>query len=324
MYEKINYKLVGLFVLLFSVAATYFGFWLSKSGVNRNNYNYYIAYFDESVDGLNKDSVVKLNGVDVGRVVKISVDNKHITKVRVDMAIRKGLKITDGMYAVLKSQGLTGLRYINIQSERKDGKTIEPNGENSVIKTKVSILADMEKSAPEALNKIVQFSQKLDLLLSDKNIDNFSKILENGAKATHKAVELEEKISSILGDNNGSVKSFVTTVKDLNRTVADTLNEYKKLARNGNIALDEINKKLPKLLSGLEKATKNISSASYLISKTIKRGDYNLNRILSPAMADLKDLIVKYKEVGDELKALAQNPGSRLLNGVKPPKGPGE
>jgi len=73
MYERINYFLVGIFVLIFSFLALYFGFWLAKSGYNKEDYNYYIAYFDESVDGLTKDSVVKVNGVDLGRVQEIAM-----------------------------------------------------------------------------------------------------------------------------------------------------------------------------------------------------------------------------------------------------------
>lgn len=327
MYEKINYKLVGLFVVLFSTLAIYTAFWLAKSGLNNKNYNMYISYFSESVDGLNKDSDVKLNGVDVGRVIKISISNRYPSKVRVDMAISKKVKITKDMYAVLKNQGVTGLRYINIEGG-KSKELIKPNSQDSIIKTKISMLANVSNTLPQTLDKLLLFSNKLDKLLSKDNLSNFSKILENGTKVTYKAVEIEDKINNILKDMNNSgansLKQFVTLAKDINKSIVTTLTVYKKLGERGNITLKNINKKLPKLLADLDITLKNVSKTSKTIDKTVKRGDYNFKRILRPTIVDLKELSVEYKDLANELKALAQNPAGTIFNGKSRPKGPGE
>ena len=326
MYEKINYKLVGLFVVLFSALAIYFAFWLAKSGLSDTNYNRYIAYFSESVDGLNKDSTVKLNGVNVGRVVKISISSKFPSKVRVDMAISKSIKITKDMYAILKSQGLTGLRYINIEGGISR-EYIEPNSDNSIIKTKVSMLANMSNTLPQTLDKLLIFGDKLDKLLSKENLDNLSKILNNGVEVTKKAVEIEGSINSILKDMNassGSLKQFVNLASDINNSIVTTLAEYKKLAKKGDIALDSVNKKLPKLLKDLDLTLLRVSKTSKTINRTIKRGDYNFKRILRPTIVDLKELSVEYKDLANELKALAENPAGSIFNGKSRPKGPGE
>jgi len=324
MYEKINYTLVGLFVLIFSALAIYFGFWLAKRDVNNINYNYYYAYFSESVDGLNKDSIVKLNGVDVGRVINISVNNRFFPKVEVKLAIKKDIPIYQNMYAILKSQGVTGLRYINIELEDSNtSKKIEPNKNSSIIKTKESILEDISQSAPKVLDKLVSFTDKLDTLFNDKNLNNISKILENGKKITDIALNLEKRLNKML-DNNSSIMTLATIASDLNKSISSTLAEYKKLAKKGNISLDTINKKLPKILININKASKNLSNASYLVSKTIKRGDYNLKKILAPAIVNLHELSIEYKELAQELKAFLANPTNSLFNPKNLPKGPGE
>ncbi len=327
MYEKINYKLVGLFVIIFSALAIYTAFWLAKSGLSNKNYNNYIAYFSESVDGLNKDSAVKLNGVNVGRVVKISISNKYPSKVRVDMAIAKDIKITKDMYAVLKSQGLTGLRYINVEGGTSS-EYIKPNSKNSIIKTKISMLANVSNTLPQTLDKLLIFSNKLDKLLSNQNLNNFSKILVNGTKVTNKAIDIEDKLNNILKDINasggGSLKQFVTIARDINKSIVTTLSEYKKLAKKGNITLNNINKKLPKLLKDLDVTMLSVSKTSNMIDRTVKRGDYNFKRILRPTIVDLKELSVEYKDLANELKALAQNPAGAIFNGKSRPKGPGE
>lgn len=327
MYEKINYKLVGLFVVLFSILAIYSAFWLAKSGLSDKNYNSYISYFSESVDGLNKDSTVKLNGVDVGRVVKISISSRYLSRVRVDMIISKNIKITKDMNAILKSQGLTGLRYINIEGG-KSSEYIKANSDESIIKTKVSMLANMSDTLPKTLDKLLLFGNKFDVLLSKQNLDNLSKILENGKKITKNAVKIEDSINAILADLNSSsgssIKQFVNLATDINSSIVTTLKEYKKLAKKGNITLDRVNKKLPKLLKDLDLATLKVAKTSKIINRTVKRGDYNFKRILRPAIVNLKELSVEYKDLANELKALAQNPTGSIFNGKSIPKGPGE
>jgi len=324
MYEKINYKIVGIFVLLFTSLALYFGFWLAKEGINKNSNNYYYMFFNESVDGLNRDSIVKLNGVDVGRVKSILIDKRYLPKVKVKIAIRRDIPITKDMYGILKSQGLTGLRYINIiGGSSKD--IIVPNMENSIIKTKESILSNITYTAPETLNKLLDFTSKLDKILNEDNIKNFHDILENGSKLTQKAVSIEEKLDKILGEDNSShIKTFVDAVYDINKSITSTLKVYKNLAEKGSVTLDSINGNLPKLLRDLDKASIKVSYSAKLLNKTIKRGDYNLKRILSPAVVTLKELAIDYKELGDELKELSKNPAGVIFNGKSVPKGPGE
>ena len=327
MYEKINYKLVGLFIVVFITLAVFSGFWLAKSDLSGKNYNSYISYFSESVDGLNKDSTVKLNGVNVGRVVNISISSRYPSEVRVDISISNSVKITEDMYAILKSQGLTGLRYINIEGG-SSSESVKPNSGNSIIKTKVSVLANMSNTLPQTLDKLLVFGNKLDILLSKENLDNISKILENGTKITKNAVEIEDRINTILKEINstsgGSIKQFVNLASDVNNSIVTTLKEYKKLAQKGNIALDGINKKLPKLLKDIDLTLLRVSKASKTINRTIRRGDYNFKRILRPAVVDLKELSVEYKDLANELKALTQNPAGSIFNGKSRPKGPGE
>jgi len=328
MYERINYFLVGLFVLLFSALVVYFGFWLAKSGYSKENYNYYIAYFEESVDGLSKDSTVKVNGVNLGRVKDIAISNRYLSKVKVTIALKKDIFIRKGMYAVLKNQGLTGLRYINIEGGRVQDSIIEPNTPNSIIETKKSIMADISQSVPKTLKKLNEFGDRLDSLLNKKNLENFSKILENSAILTENGIKIEKSLNSILSDLNSSdkfsLKSFTKIAQDLNKSINHTLKEYNSLAKSGKVTLKILNKKLPKLLNDFDKTAKKISYTTTLLNKTIKRGDYNLKRILNPAVINLKELSIEYKELADELKSVARDPASAIFNGKSVPKGPGE
>jgi len=324
MYEKINYTLVGIFVIVTTSLLILFALWLGKDSVAQNNYNKYYCYFKESVDGLNVDSVVKLNGVNVGRLNKLKIAPKEPSKIEATLLIDKNIKITKDMYAILKSQGLTGLRYINIIGGASK-EIIIPNKKTSIIKTKLSLVSKLSDSAPVLLEKMSDFSKKLDKTLSDKNIKNIDAILENSKEITANAIKLEKKFNNIVSDmNNSKIKSILQIAKDLNNSINNTLLEYKKLAKNGNLTLKIVNKNLPKLIHNINKSSKELQKASILIRKTINRGDYNLRKILKPAIVDFRELSIGFKETEDELNAILKDPANKIFNGASAPKGPGE
>jgi phospholipid/cholesterol/gamma-HCH transport system substrate-binding protein len=62
MESKINYTLVGGFVVLLLAGLIGFAYWLGKYG-GQQEYSYYHVYMSESVAGLSNDSSVKYRGV---------------------------------------------------------------------------------------------------------------------------------------------------------------------------------------------------------------------------------------------------------------------
>jgi phospholipid/cholesterol/gamma-HCH transport system substrate-binding protein len=67
MKDKLNFTLVGLFVLVLGIALIAGVLWLAAGGP-KPAYKLYLTYMTDSVYGLSKDSAVTYHGVDVGRV----------------------------------------------------------------------------------------------------------------------------------------------------------------------------------------------------------------------------------------------------------------
>lgn len=107
MESKTNYTLVGIAVLLLTTGLLLSLIWLSV-GFNRN-YNIYAVYTRESVNGLSEDSMVKFNGVRVGKIhsIKLSKTDPQITEILLD--VDKDVLITTSTRATLITQGLTGV-----------------------------------------------------------------------------------------------------------------------------------------------------------------------------------------------------------------------
>jgi phospholipid/cholesterol/gamma-HCH transport system substrate-binding protein len=111
---------VGLFVaigLLMTVVAI---LWLGMSSYLDKGQRY-VAYFDESVQGLSKDSPVKYRGVPVGKVefVRVAPDAKLIEVViRFEQKLKAEEHI-ENIVAQLKTIGITGIMFIELDQKDK-------------------------------------------------------------------------------------------------------------------------------------------------------------------------------------------------------------
>ncbi len=125
MYSKVNYMLVGIFVLLFGVSMVLFAFWLANYGL-KEDFSIYKLKMKESITGLSKDSSVKLRGVDIGKVSKIRINPENIEEIEIFLKIDKGVPIKEDMIASTEMFGLTGLLSINIEGGTNEAKLLEP------------------------------------------------------------------------------------------------------------------------------------------------------------------------------------------------------
>ncbi len=115
---------VGLFTLLGFLLAMVAIVWVGASHYFEKG-GTYVTFFDESVQGLQRDSTVKYRGVDVGRVVDIRVapDNRLIAVV---MRIDLREDVTQKLAAQLQLAGITGIVFVNLDIQRPEDKERAP------------------------------------------------------------------------------------------------------------------------------------------------------------------------------------------------------
>ena len=77
-----------------------------------------------TVTGLRIGSPVNMLGIDVGRVEKITMDQKN-QKAVVELRIKKDIKVYDDAIASIKTEGLIGDKYLSIDPGGS-GKVLGP------------------------------------------------------------------------------------------------------------------------------------------------------------------------------------------------------
>lgn len=171
MESRVNYGLVGLFVLLLGIALVVFPLWLS-SGLNRARYNFYTVYMNESVDGLSPNAPVKYNGVNVGNVADISLDSKNTQLVKLELKIKDNTPITTNTTATLRSQGVTGVAYIGLNGGVIQGaeplKAL-PGQDYPVIPSTPSTMVRIDAAVTQLLGNINKLSSQLSSAFNPEN-----------------------------------------------------------------------------------------------------------------------------------------------------------
>jgi len=110
MEPHLRYALVGLFVLVLSGIFLVTSLWLVGIGP-RGEYRTFAIYPPESVAGIANESLVKYQGLEVGKVREIAIDQEDPRRIRVLIDIRRDVPILVDTTARMASQGMTGLLY---------------------------------------------------------------------------------------------------------------------------------------------------------------------------------------------------------------------
>jgi phospholipid/cholesterol/gamma-HCH transport system substrate-binding protein len=116
---------VGIFVVIGLLCIGYMTIKLGKIRMFGGDYYTLYAHFS-SVSGIRVDSPVEINGIEVGRVEQLNIDqDKQIAMVK--FRIGKGIKVYEDAIASIKTSGLIGDKLIKIDPGG-GGDILKPGG----------------------------------------------------------------------------------------------------------------------------------------------------------------------------------------------------
>ena len=116
---------VGIFVVIGVLCVAYMTVKLGKISLFGDDYYSLYARFG-SVSGLRVGNPAEINGIEVGRVESMSIDQEKQV-IMVQLKIRKGIRVHDDASASIKTAGLIGDKYIKIEPGGA-GEILKPGG----------------------------------------------------------------------------------------------------------------------------------------------------------------------------------------------------
>jgi len=332
MEKRLSYILVGLFMAVLTLSLFSFIYWLAKYGNEKIEHDYYYTYFTESVSGLSVESPVKYRGVEVGRVREISINKINSEEVQIFLEIKRGTPIKKDTYAVLGTQGITGLKYVELRGGSKNSPLILTIKDKiGVIISKKSILTTLFDNSEDMTKMINGILNRVQKILNDKNIDNFGSIITNLSSTTKYIDENKYRATQMFAQIADLKKNIQKDLEVITQNITSFSNDGKVFLEHTKSFEDTLIpsfKKLGEMSDHAGAASDSTKVFFDSVQKELSRGEFNFAdiaeqnmQILNTTAISFKDLSLKLDEMIDELK---ESPSDLLYRSAKKIPGPGE
>ncbi len=292
MESRVNYTVVGLFVIFLAAGLIYFVYWLGTHG-GEEDYDFYRVYMTESVSGLSGNAAVKYMGVGVGNVQSITIDPENPRRVELVLRIRRGTPVTTDTTAQLKFFGITGLAFVELKGGRPGSKPlVSKDGKMPVIRSKPSTLRRVDEALSVLAEKSETVLERIDRLLCEENLAEFSGLLKE--------------------------------VRLLSSDLRKQIPRFSRLAEHTVVTEDEI-RDAARRVSAASDSVKEMSDA---VSAELKDLGGRFDKEARESLNQLDALFVELQALAADVRLLVQElaraPGDVLFKRSTPMPGPGE
>ena len=312
---------VGIFVIIGFIILAAAMIWFGLADYLEEG-RFFAAYFDESVQGLDKDSAVKFRGVTVGKVESIDVAPDD-TLIEVVIKIEKDMKLKPNIVAQLKSVGITGIMFVELDTKDTTKSDLSPEitfkSKYPVVATQpsefrqylrsldniltqlnsldVKGISDRAKSTLDTINqavnnaKIKEVSQKI-----DASFKKFEEILDPKEwKTVMESIETAgSSLDSLIINMNGTVTNINNAFVHLDQVVQENEVGLSNAINNFTLSVNRAGKFLGEGADLIEKADQNLESLQKYMMVTlqnIEQASQNL-KLSSEKIADQPSLLI--------------------------------
>ncbi|EAH7072580.1 MlaD family protein [Campylobacter upsaliensis] len=294
MENKASYFWVGIFIFGVFFASLIFMLWLGGYS-EEESFEYYEIHTQESVAGLGLKAPVRLLGVEVGSVENISIYTKQNLGVNILIKVKKETPIKEDTFATLQLQGITGLKFIQLQGGSVNSKKLTGDDGYPVIAFRESFLATIDRQGERIFSLIKTADDKSKKLLSDENLQNIEIMLKNLA-------QLSENL-------NANSKALSKNLNEASQNVALMAKEVQLSAKNLRQTLQNVDESSKAFTLLMQKGTRKIDS---------------YDELRDALLEDLELLKIWLLESNKAIKNLQRSPSDLIFKETQPKLGPGE
>ena len=315
METRSNYVLVGAVTLAMLVGLLIFTVWLA--GLSNRETKCYDIYFTQGVGGLNKGSNVSFSGVPVGQVNKISLlpERPEFIWVRID--VERDTPVLQGTSAEIHGVGFTGVSEIQLTGASRGAGPITQVGPQGcpVIPSSTSGLGALLNSAPELMERIQTLTERLTELLSDKNQNAVSDILENMDRTTKVIADRAPALADAIADARVAVRNAGVASQQVALLAGNT---NRLVTEQGQPAVENLNKAITSVQSAANNLDAMIGDARPGVQTFSKSTLPELNQ----TVRQMRQLTQSLQDVADRVnqEGIGGTLGPEKLPDYKPRK----
>jgi len=264
--EKTSKFVVGLFVTIGVLIGASAIVWLGASKYFQRGAAY-VTYFDESVQGLSADSIVKYRGVKVGMVenIRVAPDNKLI-EIVMKINLRDDLEHTT--VTQLKDVGITGMKFIELDHRIPGEPDLSPE---IVFAAEYPIIPSRPSEIRQVFSKVDKIIEKIEAI----DIQEISGQITSMIKSVNTFLA-GPKLSNVLSNLETGAANLDKTILDFDTLLTGP--------------------KMNKILSNVESVTTHLDKAVIDVEAIIAQGG------LAEVLVEAKDTIIETHALVTSLK----------------------
>jgi phospholipid/cholesterol/gamma-HCH transport system substrate-binding protein len=306
METRSNYVMVGAVTAALLVGVLLFIVWLA--GLSNKQTKCFDIYFAQGVGGLNKGSNVTFSGVPVGQIEQISLLPSRPEFVWVRIEVDEQTPVLQGTSAQIKGVGFTGVSEIQLDGAVKGAPPITQMGPQGcpVLPATSSGLGALLNSAPELIERIQRLTERLTELLSDKNQNSISDILENVERTTDVLAERAPDLADAIADARIAARQAGVTMQ---RISALTDNTNRLMNEQGRPAAED-----------LRKAIASIQQAASTLEAAITDARPGLQNFSKSTLPEANRLVRDLRELSTSLKSVSERVNQQGIGGTLGPE----
>ncbi len=324
MESKLNYTVVGLFVVLLLAGLVMAILWLSGHNT-KQQYQLYRVFMTESVSGLSTDSSVKYLGVDVGTVAHIGLNSENSQQVELLLKIDQNVPIKTDTVATLKFFGITGLAFIELMGTDNYSPLLSADLDNiPIIASSPSTIVRAEEALSTIANKTTKVLDRLDQLMNDDNLQNISTLLDESIILVKDLRALQQHFVAFLEQGIEAGNSVEQAIGKVGLAAESIDNMADDFSKNGKV----MEQQLTVTMQQITAASQSVDSLATNIKQEyagigIKVGD-DVEQSLRAFRQLLNQLDMLVGDMQRTIKTIEDSPSDLLFKTSQPKLGPGE
>lgn len=294
---------LGAFMLLCGVLICVFLGYVLKRYLSEQFDNYY-TIFATDVNGLFVDAKVRLNGIDVGSVTSITINEKDLNQVVVAFKVKQGTPIKQGTRAGMTAgMNLTGEKQVILSG----GSFSEPNvPEGGLVPAATSAFDKITGQMGEVVSKVDTLLEGLNHILSEENAKAISNTLKNFEAITG-------NLSTITNDLDKPINNITKSSKSLQKILVEI--EEAKLAAKADTSITILKEKLNAIdTKGLNDNLQQTVESMNLLTKRVDTMVNKNQDQVGDAVAELNTILENLEEFTQKIK---NNPSALIRSESK-------
>ncbi len=214
---------LGIFIVISSLLLLIIiGFFTARNMFEPKD-DYYVAYTDVSVSGLEVGSPVRYLGINVGSISDIRIDPKDVNTIIVRISLIRDTPIKVDAVADIVSLGITGLKTIEISGGTQEAEFLETE---NFIMPGTSMVADISGKAEVIAFKVEEVLNNLQVFTRPDNLDKFTEAAERLSLLADNTSSTITSFDNMVSENRQDIREAVISVNHIGNRLDLTSEDF--------------------------------------------------------------------------------------------------